>query len=66
MKKKDTRTLVLRECPTPSGDSQNLITHKVSLEMCLARQAMGYHKCYRCKWRGLTAGAEKAAGASPS
>lgn len=63
MKNKETKTLVLRECPTPSGDSQNLITHKVSPAMCLARQAAGYHKCFRCKWRGKPAVAEKAAGA---
>jgi len=62
MKDKETRALVLRECPTPSGDSRNLITHKVSLEMCQARQAAGYHKCFRCKWRGKPAVIEKAAG----
>ncbi len=63
MKSKATKAVVLRECPTPSGDSPNLITHKVSLEMCLARQAAGYHKCYRCKWRGKPVEAQKTAGA---
>ncbi len=62
MKKKETRTFTWRECPSPSGDSQNLITHKVSPEMCLARQAAGYHKCFRCKWRGKPAALERAAG----
>ena len=54
---------ILRDCPTPVDDTQKLITHKVSLGTCLARQANRYHKCFSCKWREGGTGHKRAAAA---
>ena len=45
----------LRQCPTPRGDAQTLITHSIDAAACLSRQRDFYHKCHRCMYRGESA-----------
>ncbi|MBL8723615.1 MAG: hypothetical protein JNK49_06180 [Planctomycetes bacterium] len=43
-----------RLCPTVEGSSP-LITHRIGVEVCLARQSTFFHKCHRCVYRGKPA-----------
>jgi hypothetical protein len=43
-----------RLCPTVEGSSP-LITHRIGVEVCLARQSTFFHKCHRCIYRGQAA-----------
>ena len=45
----------LRQCPTLSGDSRSLITHRIEVGLCARRQRENYHKCHRCQYRGKPA-----------
>jgi hypothetical protein len=45
----------VRQCPTLSGNSQALITHRIEVGQCMKRQREFYHKCHRCQYRGQAA-----------
>jgi hypothetical protein len=45
----------MRQCPTLSGDSRSLITHRIGVGTCARRQREFYHKCHRCQYRGQPA-----------
>ena len=44
-----------RLCPSVEGSSSPLITHRIGVEVCLARQRTFFHKCHRCIYRGQAA-----------
>ncbi len=44
-----------RLCPSVEGSASPLITHRIGVEVCLARQRTFYHKCHRCIYRGQAA-----------
>ncbi|MFO1054093.1 MAG: hypothetical protein U1F36_17895 [Planctomycetota bacterium] len=46
---------VMRECPTLSGDTRALITHRIACASCMQRQREHYHKCHRCVYQGKPA-----------
>ncbi|HEX5050864.1 MAG TPA: hypothetical protein VFZ65_03750 [Planctomycetota bacterium] len=48
----------MRLCPSVEGSAPPLITHRIGVEVCLARQATFFHKCHRCIYRGQPAGWE--------
>ncbi|MBK8099125.1 MAG: hypothetical protein IPK26_18610 [Planctomycetes bacterium] len=45
----------MRLCPTVDGTASPLITHKIVVDVCMARQRTFYHKCHRCQYRGKAA-----------
>lgn len=45
----------MRLCPSVEGSASPLITHRISTEVCLARQGAFFHKCHRCIYRGQPA-----------
>lgn len=45
----------MRQCPTLEGDARALITHTISVDLCMSRQRCHYHKCHRCLYRGKPA-----------
>jgi hypothetical protein len=45
----------MRLCPTVDGTASPLITHRISVDVCFARQGANYHKCHRCQYRGKSA-----------
>jgi hypothetical protein len=45
----------MRLCPSVDGSGSPLITHRIGSDVCLARQATNFHKCYRCVYRGQAA-----------
>lgn len=44
-----------RLCPSVEGSASPLITHRIGVEVCLARQRTFFHKCHRCIYRGQAA-----------
>jgi hypothetical protein len=45
----------MRTCPTVQGSPSPLITHRIGVDVCLARQRTFFHKCHRCVYRGKPA-----------
>lgn len=45
----------MRLCPTVDGTASPLITHRIGVDVCMARQRTFYHKCHRCQYRGKAA-----------
>jgi hypothetical protein len=45
----------MRLCPSVEGSAPPLITHRIGVEVCLARQRTFFHKCHRCIYRGQAA-----------
>ena len=58
-------TSCMRLCPSVEGSASPLITHRIGLDVCLARQRTFFHKCHRCIYRGQAANWEPEA-ASPA
>lgn len=44
-----------RLCPSVEGSASPLITHRIGVDVCLARQRTFFHKCHRCVYRGKAA-----------
>ncbi len=42
----------MRLCPTVEGSGSPLITHRIGVDVCAARQDTNFHKCHRCIYRG--------------
>jgi hypothetical protein len=45
----------MRLCPSVEGSASPLITHRIGVDVCLARQSSNFHKCHRCIYRGQPA-----------
>jgi hypothetical protein len=45
----------MRTCPSVEGSASPLITHRIGVETCMARQRTFFHKCHRCIYRGQPA-----------
>lgn len=45
----------LRLCPSVEGSAPPLITHRIGVDVCFARQRTFFHKCHRCIYRGQAA-----------
>jgi len=45
----------MRLCPSVEGSPSPLITHRIGVDVCLARQRTFFHKCHRCIYRGKSA-----------
>ena len=45
----------MRLCPSVEGSASPLITHRIGVDVCLARQSSNFHKCHRCIYRGMAA-----------
>lgn len=45
----------MRLCPSVEGSASPLITHRISTDVCTARQGAFFHKCHRCIYRGQPA-----------
>jgi hypothetical protein len=45
----------MRTCPSVEGTAPPLITHRIGVEVCMARQRTFFHKCHRCVYRGQPA-----------
>jgi hypothetical protein len=45
----------MRLCPSVEGSASPLITHRIGVDVCLARQSSNFHKCHRCIYRGQAA-----------
>lgn len=45
----------MRLCPTVEGSASPLITHRIGVDVCQARQSSNFHKCHRCVYRGQSA-----------
>jgi hypothetical protein len=52
----------MRLCPSVQGSNTPLITHRIGVEVCMARQRTFFHKCHRCIYRGQAANWEPAEG----
>jgi hypothetical protein len=48
----------MRSCPSVEGSAPPLITHRIGVDVCLARQRTFFHKCHRCIYRDQPAGWE--------
>jgi hypothetical protein len=46
----------MRLCPSVEGSASPLITHRIGVDVCMARQRTFFHKCHRCIYRGKPAG----------
>ncbi len=42
----------MRLCPSVEGSASPLITHRIGVDVCQARQRAFFHKCHRCIYRG--------------
>ena len=42
----------MRLCPSVEGSASPLITHRIGVDVCQARQSNNFHKCHRCVYRG--------------
>ena len=49
----------MRLCPTVEGTPSPLITHRIAVSVCQARQGTHFHKCHKCIYRGKAADWEK-------
>ncbi|MFY9343013.1 MAG: hypothetical protein WAT39_11020 [Planctomycetota bacterium] len=45
----------MRLCPSVEGSASPLITHRIGVDVCMARQRTFFHKCHRCIYRGQAA-----------
>ena len=45
----------MRSCPSVEGSAPPLITHRIGVDVCFARQRTFFHKCHRCIYRGQAA-----------
>ncbi len=45
----------MRLCPSVEGSPSPLITHRIGVDVCMARQRTFFHKCHRCIYRGKAA-----------
>ena len=45
----------MRLCPSVEGSASPLITHRIGVDVCFARQRTFFHKCHRCIYRGQAA-----------
>jgi hypothetical protein len=45
----------MRNCPSVEGSASPLITHRIGVDVCMARQRTFFHKCHRCQFRGKPA-----------
>jgi hypothetical protein len=45
----------MRTCPSVEGSASPLITHRIGVDVCMARQRTFFHKCHRCIYRGQSA-----------
>ncbi len=45
----------MRLCPSVEGSASPLITHRIGVDVCMARQRTFFHKCHRCIYRGKSA-----------
>jgi hypothetical protein len=45
----------MRTCPSVEGSAPPLITHRIGVDVCMARQRTFFHKCHRCIYRGQAA-----------
>jgi hypothetical protein len=45
----------MRLCPSVEGSPSPLITHRIGVDVCMARQRTFFHKCHRCIYRGQAA-----------
>ncbi len=45
----------MRTCPFVEGSAPPLITHRIGVDVCMARQRTFFHKCHRCVYRGQPA-----------
>ncbi|MBL8752012.1 MAG: hypothetical protein JNK15_01820 [Planctomycetes bacterium] len=45
----------MRLCPSVEGSASPLITHRIGVDVCMARQRTFFHKCHRCIYRGQSA-----------
>jgi hypothetical protein len=45
----------MRTCPSVEGSASPLITHRIGVDVCMARQRTFFHKCHRCIYRGQPA-----------
>jgi hypothetical protein len=45
----------MRTCPSVEGSATPLITHRIGVDVCMARQRTFFHKCHRCVYRGQPA-----------
>jgi hypothetical protein len=52
--------VTMRTCPSAEGSASPLITHRIGVDVCLARQDAQFHKCHRCIYRGKAASWEPA------
>jgi hypothetical protein len=50
----------MRTCPSVEGSASPLITHRIGVDVCFARQGTFFHKCHRCIYRGQPANWEPA------
>ena len=50
----------MRNCPSVEGSASPLITHRIGVDVCMARQRTFFHKCHRCQFRGKPANWEPA------
>ncbi len=50
----------MRLFPSVEGSASPLITHRIGVDVCLARQGAHFHKCHRCIYRGQAADWEPA------
>ena len=55
----------MRLCPSVEGSASPLITHRIGVDVCQARQATNFHKCHRCVYRGQHASWEPASSPLP-
>ena len=44
-----------RLCPTRTSGAHSLIAHWITPGTCLERQRRAYHKCFTCRYQGLSA-----------
>jgi hypothetical protein len=44
-----------RLCPTRTSGAHSLIAHWITPATCLERQRRSYHKCFTCRYQGLSA-----------
>jgi hypothetical protein len=56
----------MRLCPSVEGSASPLITHRIGVDVCMARQRTFFHKCHRCIYRGQAANWEPAEAPLPT
>ena len=51
----DNGSVPMRQCPTRADAHRPLISHLITVDLCLARQRESYHKCLGCQFRNAAA-----------